>query len=254
MSWALFHKESEQFSIEAQLALKAGSFNHAAELYKKAASAEKKALDCIDKTKVRTRGIIAVSATALWYKAGEYAAAEKLAYSMLADEALPEFAREELRNLVQAIWTESVKRKADVAFIPGQVMVSVKGGESLDLIDKLKAIFYLIPLLFSSLIPLLFSRFISYHFPYNSQAIVVGRFVGGYSHAQSEPEKIQGILRAVHLDEDWLDISVGDKKLHVVGLQEAVDDVIGPMINRAVVVTVVRLKAKFKFIDIELAE
>ena len=110
MSWHLFHKESDQFSIEAQLALKAGSFNHAAELYKKAASAEKKALDCVDKTKARTRGITAVSAVALWFKAGEYIAAEQLAYSMLADESLPEFAREELRNLVQAICIESAKR------------------------------------------------------------------------------------------------------------------------------------------------
>lgn len=368
MSWALFHKESEQFSIEAQLALKAGSFNHAAELYKKAASAEKKALDCVDKTKVRTRGITAVSATALWYKAGEYAAAEKIAYSMLADEALPEFAREELRNLVQAIWTESAKRQANVAFIPEQVMVSVQGGEvvtggaPLDLIvDKVKtiqAMFYRtieylqgvahrkigLPSkeLQESCRPWLFQsppgsyQFsvaiqkpkqqdffkeeiepdrIAQHFleivsastndDENNLVNLVSdkdyritflnlarnltptgnafdrielrglneakpiRFDADTRHSirnnlkklrspisagGAAPEELQGILRAVHLDQDWLEIAVGDKKLHVVGLQEAVDDVIGPMVNRAVVVKVVRLKAKLKFIDIELAE
>lgn len=66
---------------------------------------------------------------------------------MLADPHIPEFAREEVRNLVQAIWTESSMKRAGVAFVPGQVMVSVKGGEvvtggaPLDLIvDKIQTI------------------------------------------------------------------------------------------------------------------
>jgi hypothetical protein len=57
----------------------------------------------------RTRGITAVSAVALWFKAGEYAFAEQLAYAVLTDPHIPAFAREELRNLVQAIWTENSK-------------------------------------------------------------------------------------------------------------------------------------------------
>jgi hypothetical protein len=69
------------------------------------------------------------------------------------------------------------------------------------------------------------------------------------------PEELHGILRAVHLDKDWLEIIVNDAPIHIDGLQDAVDDVIGPMVNRAVIVRVIRVpQNKFKFIDIELAD
>jgi hypothetical protein len=147
MTWATFHTESERLAIEAQLASRARNADNSLSLYKQAAEAERQALEHLDISKVRTRGITAVSAVALWFKAREYALAEQLAHSMLADSHIPDFAREELRNLVQAIWTESSKQKAGVDFVPGQVMVSVKGGEvvtggaPLDLIvDKVQTI------------------------------------------------------------------------------------------------------------------
>ena len=147
MTWAELHSESERIAIEAQLALRARNAGQAIELYRRAAEIERRALDQLDVSKTRTRGITAVSAVALWFKAGEYVLAEQLAHSMLADQHIPDFSREELRNLVQAIWTESSMRKAGVAFVPGQVMVSVKGGEvvtggaPLDLIvDKVQTI------------------------------------------------------------------------------------------------------------------
>jgi hypothetical protein len=69
------------------------------------------------------------------------------------------------------------------------------------------------------------------------------------------PEELRGILRAVHLDKDWLDVVVDGVSVHVVGLQDAVDDVIGPMVNRAVIVRTVRVsRKKLKFVDIELAD
>lgn len=147
MTWVELHSESERLAIEAEAARKAHNAGLAIDLYKCAAQLEKKALDQLDATKERTRGITAVSAVALWFKAGDYAAAEQLAHAMLADPSIPNFAREDLRNLVQAIWTESSKLKAGVAFVPGQVMVSVRGGEvitggaPLDLIvDKVQTI------------------------------------------------------------------------------------------------------------------
>lgn len=43
--------------------------------------------------------------------------------------------------------------------------------------------------------------------------------------------------------------------MHVVGLQDAVDDVIGPMVNRSVIVRAVRVSQnKLNFVDIELAD
>jgi hypothetical protein len=105
MSWLEFHKASEVAAIEAERAFRAGNALHAATLYSEAAEHEQRALAAVDTTKARTRGITAISAVSLWYKAAAYERAEQLAYSVLADPSLAEFARVDLRNLVQAIWT-----------------------------------------------------------------------------------------------------------------------------------------------------
>lgn len=367
MTWADLHAESEQLAIEAQLALRARNADRAVELYKRAAEVERRALDQLDVSKERTRGITAVSAVALWFKAGEYALAEKLAYSMLADPHIPEFSREELRNLVQAIWTESSMRKADVTFLPGQVMVSVKGGDvvtggaPLDLIvDKvqtIQAMFYRTieflngvshrrvgrpakelqeacrPWLFQSapgsyqfsvaiqkpLQPDFFKEDIqperiAQHFleivsassgddgvaleklvpdeKYRNTFLKLARNLAPtgktfdrielrasgetrpialgvesrisinqqlrkkpdvLATADEAPEELRGTLRAVHLDQDWLDVVVNGVSMHVVGLQDAVDDLIGPMVNRSVVVRVIRAsQKKLTFLDIEI--
>ena len=152
MTWADFHKASEAAAVEAEQALREGNSVQAALLYAKAAEHEQLALAAVDATKARTRGITAVSAVSLWYKAASYERAEQLAYLILAEHSIPEFARMDLRNLVQAIWTESSKKAANVSFLPGQVFVSVKGGEvitggaPLDLIvekvQTIQAMFY----------------------------------------------------------------------------------------------------------------
>jgi hypothetical protein len=75
------------------------------------------------------------------------------------------------------------------------------------------------------------------------------------SSAEHAPEELRGILRAVHLDKDWLEVVVEGKSFHVQGLQDAIDDVIGPMVNRFVYVRVVRTtKKRLKFLDIELGD
>ena len=369
MTWAKLHTESERFAIEAQLALKSRRTEQSIELYRKAAELEQSALEQIDISKARTRGITAVSAVALWFKAGVYERAEQLAHSMLADPQIPDFARVDLRDLVQAIWTESSKKKAGVSFVPGQVMVSVKGGEvvtggaPLDLIvDKVQTIqsmFYRTieflngashrrvgrpsKELQESCRPWLFQSApgsyqfsvaiqkptqqdffkeeleperIAQHFleivsasscdnteelerlvpdeNYRSTFLKLVRNLAptGKSFDQIElrssgesrpialgvesrsiinqqlrsksalptkaeetPEELRGTLRAVHLDKDWLEIVVDGVSMHVEGLQDAVDDVIGPMVNRSVIVRVVRTsKKKFKYVDIELAD
>ncbi|TAK72121.1 MAG: hypothetical protein EPO19_02750 [Betaproteobacteria bacterium] len=369
MTWAELHAESEQLAIEAQLALLARNARQAVDLYRRAAEAERRALDQLDGSKVRTRGITAVSTVALWFKAREYALAEQLAHAMLADPYIPDFAREDLRNLVQAIWTESSMQKAGVEFVPGQVMVSVKGGEvvtggaPLDLIvDKVQTIqkmFYRTiefvngvslrragpppkelqdacrPWLFQSAPgsyqfsvaiqkPAQSDFFkkdiqperIAQHFleivsassgdnaatleklvpdeKYRSTFLKLARNLAptGKTFERIEfrasgetrpvalgvesrvsinqqlrkksdvpttvdevPEELHGTLRALHLDKDWLEVVVGDVSMHVVGLQDAVDDVIGPMVNRTVVVRAIRSSQnKLTFLDIELAD
>jgi hypothetical protein len=369
MTWAELHAESERIAIEAHVASKERKIEQALVLYKKAAEIERKALDNLDTSKVRTRGITAVSAVALWFKANEYANAEQLAYLMLADANIPDFAREDLRNLIQAIWTESAKQKAGVSFIPGQVLVSVKGGEvvtggaPLDLIvDKIQtiqAMFYRTiefvndvahrrmgrptKELQESCRPWLFQSApgsyqfsvaiqkpkqtdffkkdieperIAHHFleivsasssgdtaeleklvpdeTYRNtflkltrnltptgkavdrielrtsgdmQPVALGvesrsninKQLRNKTNTQSKSgevqEELRGTLRAVHLDKDWLEVVVDSKPIHIVGLQDAVDDVIGPMVNRVVVVRAIRTsQKKYKFVDVELAE
>ena len=105
MSWADFHKASEAAAIEAEQAFRDGNTSQATLLYNKAAALEQQALAAVDSTKARTRGITAVSAVSLWYKAVDYERAEQLAYSMLADPLIPGFARTDLRNLVQELAT-----------------------------------------------------------------------------------------------------------------------------------------------------
>ena len=73
--------------------------------------------------------------------------------------------------------------------------------------------------------------------------------------SENTPEDLKGTLRGVHLDKDWLEILVDGQSFHVEGLQDAIDDVIGPMVNRQVHVKALRTKKKkLKFVDIELMD
>lgn len=369
MTWSQFHGDSEKLATEAQLLFLSRKYAEANALYRRAADLEKKALDSLDPSKKRTRGITAVSAVALYFKSGEFAVAERIAYAMLADAQIPQFAHADLRTLVQAIWTENAKKEAQVTFLPGQVLVSVKGGEiitggaPLDLIvDKVQTIqsmFYRTieflngvalrrtgrpakelqdscrPWLFQSapgsyqfsvaiqkpLQPDFFKQDIepeqvASHFLQIVSASSTGkskeleRLVpdAGYRNAflkltrnlaptgktfdriefrasgeirpvavgtdargainqqlrqktedsaatENIPEDLKGTLRAVHLDKDWLEVVVEGQPFHVEGLQETIDDVIGPMVNRQVHVKVLRTpQNKLQFVDIELTD
>lgn len=367
MSWSAFHTESEKLAIEAQLAVRERNHELALDLYRRAGEAERQALALVGADKVRTRAITAVSAVALCFKAREYAAAEQLAHEMLADPSLPGFARTDLRNLVQAIWTEAAKQSAGVSFLPGQVSVSVKGGEvvtggaPLDLIvekvQTIQSLFYrTIEYLQGTLHrtkgrpakevqeacrPWLFQAApssyqfavaiqrpaqpdffkddveperVAQHFmevvgacasedtarmeslvpdpTYRSTFLKLTRNLAptgksfdaielrgagdarpvslrvetrlnirkalkieqGEQGKEPETEELRGTLRAVHLDKDWLDVVVDGVPTHIVGLEEEIDDVIGPMVNKQVAVRVRRSGGKFKYIDIELVE
>lgn len=368
MTWSDFHGESEKLAIAAQLAAQDRNHELARDLYRRAGDAERRALGLVSTDKVRTRAITAVSAVALCFKAQEFAVAEQLAHEMLADTALPEYARANLRNLVQAIWTEAAKKSAGVSFLPGQVTVSVKGGEvvtggaPLDLIvekvQTIQSLFYRTieylqgashrtkgrpskevqdacrPWLFQaapgsyqfavaiqksgqadffkedvepervaghfmevvdasasedaarieSLVPDPVYRSTFLKLTRNltpsgkSFEAIELRSAGDFrpvylgaearvnirkslKSGQTQPEgtmaateELRGALRAVHLDKDWLDVLVDGVPTHIVGLEDEIDDVIGPMINKQVVVRVARFGGKCHYVDIELAE
>lgn len=365
MTWVEHHKVSEQFASQAQVALWEGRHTEALSLYARAADAENKALADLDASKARTVGITAVSAAALYYKAKDFTRAEEVAGHWLGFGALPAFAKDQLRSLLQSIWCEQVRTRTDAGFAPGQVLISVKGGEvvhggaPLDLIvDKVKIVQSILhrtaefmsglahrkrggpskdireicrPWLFQTepgsyqfavaiqekkqldmLRELPSSRDISDCFlrvlrvgiedpeqgfsevvpdpdyrntflkltrnlapqgevcdslevssPDQPQLIRLdakvrrdlGSTIRSLKAKEASPkghhESLHGTLRAVHLDKDWLELTVGTQSVHVVQVGDQVDDVIGPMINKPVIVHVSVDGDRHKFLDVE---
>lgn len=131
MSWIVHHSRSEQFASQAELATKAGDGGRSAELYRSAAVEEVLALGELDPSKVRTIGITVVSAAALWLKAGEFEQVEQLALQWLGNDQLPDFARMELRSILQSAWGEEQFRQLGISFGKRDVLISLSGGEVL---------------------------------------------------------------------------------------------------------------------------
>lgn len=368
MSWNTLHRLSEQAASKAQLALLQGSHEEARDLYAQAANAEDKALGELDLSKTRTVGISAVSAASLYYKAADLSRAEEVAGRWLGFRSLPSFAREQLRGLLQSIWAEEVRTRTNATFAPGQVLVSVKGGEvvhggaPLDLIvDKVQTIQSILhrttefigglalrkrgqpsqevremcrPWLFqaepgsyqfavaiqdrrqldmlseqpssadisecflrvlrlgiedpdeglSELVPdadyrdtfLKLTRNLAptgtvcesleVGSPDEPQAIRLdssvrqdlSRKIRTIKKHRASPatreESLHGILRAVHLDKDWLELASDARPIHVNKVGDQVDDVIGPMVNKPVVVHTTVEGDRYEFVDIEPAE
>jgi hypothetical protein len=366
VSWLSWHEKSEKLASEAHVLAHQGQRGRALALFAEAAEAENQALLALDVSKKRTLGITAVSAVSLWFKSCQFAPAEELALRWLGSGQLPPFAVEQLRNLVQAVWNAQVMRTAAVSFLPGQVIVSVKGGQTivggapLDLIvekvQTVQALFYRTieflkgaphrkhgppgldiqeacrPWLFQA--PPGSYQFsvaiqeprqadffkdagpraeqVASHFisilkassedpaheleklvapdDYRKTFLKLARNLAptgkNFSHIEIRgaddvrgvslgPEnrkvinqvlrpktkadvdrdptvELRGVLRALHLEKDWLEVLVDGKTIHIDGLGETVDDTIGPMVNRPVIVLARRNKrGRLLFTDIE---
>lgn len=366
MTWLEHHKSSERLAAEAEIATRHGDLARSQQLYADAAEAEVRALKEIAPSKSRTTGISAVSAVSLYFKANRLSDAESVSYKWLASEDLPPFAAAQLRGLLQSIWTEQVRERANVGFVPGQVIVSAKGGEvveggaPLDLIvervQTVQSLFYRTAEFLRGLPhrkrggptkdiqescrPWLFQtapgsyqfavavqeprqsdlfkkseprpKEVADHFlsilrasieapddalpeivpdpEYRSTFLKLTRNLAptGKTFSQLdvrsahetrtitllpstrqsvgqairrtrpaareelEEETIRGLLRAVHLDQDWIEVTAETGHMRIDQVGEAVDDVIGPMVNKAVLVHVVKdSRGKYHFRDIE---
>jgi hypothetical protein len=366
MTWASWHKRSESAASEAHLAMRAGDIGVAKRLFEIAAVAEEEALAALEPAKLRTTGITAVSAAALWLKAENYDAAERVALKFLSPATVPPFAVEQLRSIVQTVWTHASMKQAGIWLLPGQVLVSVSGGQTvtggapLDLIvervQTVQALFYRTIELMIGLPhrrrgnpsvdvqkacrPWLFQAAPgSYQFSVAIQQPkqpdffrsgpkppdVAAAFLRILKASSSDPErellslvedkayrstflnlarnlapngktltrvevrsvdepraegvvlgvearqtitnalraeraatptaetvKLYGTLRGLELDNDWLNVTVLGKRTLVRGLPDAVDDLIGPFVNKQVVVYATVLpKGGFRFLDVE---
>jgi len=152
MKWLDLHKESEKYASLAEHALREGKVTEAQGFYKEAAQHELHSLDFIELAKQRTLGITVISTIALYYKAKEISEAEEIAHTWLGKKVLPAFANEEIKKMLQTIWSEKEFEDSGVDFVKGTVLVSVKGrmvvhgGAPLELIlrkiDEVKSLFY----------------------------------------------------------------------------------------------------------------
>ncbi len=94
------HRRAEMLMQEAERKAARGLAKESRSLYREAATEEARALTHVPTTRRRTRGILAVSAVALFCKAHAFDEAITHAREYLADHALPAFARDQLRELL----------------------------------------------------------------------------------------------------------------------------------------------------------
>ena len=86
---------------------------------------------------------------------------------------------------------------------------------------------------------------------------------------KSEPESpelpeykvtsLRGTLRNLHLDDDWIEISINGKSQKIYGAGEEIDDRVGPMVNRRVVAEVLErsdrsIDKRYSLRDLQLEE
>ncbi len=102
-AWLSAHRRSEVFAGQAQQALVRGQDEQAVHHFLQAARAETEALRSLAGDSPRLLGIISVSAAALLIKAHEPVEAQELIEQLLKNPDLPEFAAEELADLLEGL-------------------------------------------------------------------------------------------------------------------------------------------------------
>ena len=372
MTWVESHNASQALAANANDAVGAGEIELAIDRFRKAAALEEEALRALDSNKARTLGVTAVSAVALYYKGKEFQRAERLACEVMTWPHTPDFASNQLRQLLNATWAEQARADAGPRFLPGQVLVSVRGGEVVSggapldvIVEKVQTIQAMFvrtaemllakplrkrgpaptdvrdmcrPWLFQAapgsyqfavaiqgpeqmtlfgdnqpqaeeisrefmsilkaaaiepatelpkVVPdpgyramfLKLARNLSpsqngkvfeeleIRFPGDAHGVELSRQTrqkiqavmrsesGTAPDAEMEVVSLEGILRAVHLDRDWLELAVDTAHIKIVAVAETFDDVIGPLMNRPVVVRAAKgTRGELRFLDIEPAE
>jgi len=72
---------------------------------------------------------------------------------------------------------------------------------------------------------------------------------------EEKEETLTGILRALDLDRDWLEVIVNNQHIRINEVGETVDDIIGPMVNHLVTVQVSKKpNGQLALLDIQTAE
>lgn len=121
------HSRAQELASRAALRLRDGDKTGARDLYSQAADLEVAALQATPAAKPRTWGILAVSASALLYKARRYADAETLLHSLLQHRDLSPDVRTQLRDILDTVWDETTLPDG-FEYSPNEILVSLRGG------------------------------------------------------------------------------------------------------------------------------
>jgi len=107
MTWLILHRSSEAAVSRAASAAAANDRDRVVSALREAAHFETEAMAAADDPSAgRTYGITAVSAVALWLKAGDHARALEVAGECLRGNRLPPFARHHLIDMLETGVTE----------------------------------------------------------------------------------------------------------------------------------------------------
>jgi hypothetical protein len=123
------HGEAERLASQAEAERLRGNDFIAREFYREAAYFEEQALDLSPLSRSRTKGILAVSATSLYFKGGDFESAERIALRSLSIPDLVQFARTELRDTLQVIWEARDLELTERQISPEELQVAIRGSE-----------------------------------------------------------------------------------------------------------------------------
>jgi hypothetical protein len=123
------HRISEEAAAAAEGALREGDPATAQSRYLEAAEHELRSASQVPTSQVRTRGILAVSSVSLLVKGEAFERAERTAYGFLTDDDLPAFARDQIRESLEAVWEQRAMRTAGRQYSGQVVSVALRGTE-----------------------------------------------------------------------------------------------------------------------------
>ncbi len=121
------HINAQKLASQASMLLSSGNKKEARKLYAEASVFERKAFYEIPESKVRTRGILAISFVSMLYKAERYDEAEHEISTLLSQNyLLPNTAQKQLHEIFEAVRNkQGLYENTEVAH-PKQMMVREK--------------------------------------------------------------------------------------------------------------------------------
>ncbi len=116
--------ESEALAFQAEKAWTSGRHQEAVQAFAQAAVLEEAVAREVPSESLRVRGLLAISAVSLWYKASDFSRAKRLAYTFLAANDLSERDQADLETLVERCSRE--QELVGLALDRGMIPVEVK--------------------------------------------------------------------------------------------------------------------------------